>query len=253
MIKRQRIDLLQVGQGRIGQRLFNCLKQTKQKLPSIQLARLDHKLGLLNLESDKYYQINQLVICIAPPAILSMAAKSQFWKQIFAGLHKQVQSGQLVIQQLYFVSSTRVYDGIKCGMVKASSSTHSDSTMGQALIFAEQMLMNLSRQCYLFRAVGLVGESYPKYQTFLKLQDNKLRFTIADWQLVDQMILQIKLNQDSACGDQSSQDYHAFLMTDGQGYINGQVLSLPAWQQQVEAIKGHQRWLKASNYHSNRQ
>jgi len=247
MSQGQSIDFLQVGKGRIGLPLFNCLKTINQTYQSATLARLDPKLGLLNLKPSQCYDIKQLVICIAPATTNTATLKRQFWKQIFVGLKEQVRSGQLVIRKLYFVSSTRVYDGIKSGVVEASSPTDSHSKMGQALVFAEQMLINLSQQCYLFRAAGLVGDSYPKYQNFLKSKDSKLRFAVADWQLIEQMIQQIQSSQVGDGADNSVSPCHSFLVTDGKGYLNGQVMSWQSWQSQSRELKEQQRWLKASS------
>jgi len=243
MTSRQTISLLQVGQGRIGSLLKRSLDSHSTQ--AIHLSRLDPPLGLTGLSEPTGYLIENLIICIAPSRKLSVTNKIEFWQNVFVGLQQQVKSGYLVIRRIFFVSSTRVYDAIQSGIIEASTRVQSDSDMGQALIDAEFMLSKLTLQCHCFRAAGLVGQKYPKYQQYLRLQDNKLRFAIIDWQLVELITEQvISLQQTSLQKNQKTCYY--YLATDGEGYFNGKIISLQSWQKQTFYSALNQRWLKSS-------
>jgi len=101
------------GKGRIGNKVFEKLANSGCLVQSCYLYK---EQGLVEFEGIKPSKIDVLIICISPAK-----EKHQWsWDDIFLGLEAQVNFKTLEIKNIVFVSSTRVYDGIKKGFITKS-------------------------------------------------------------------------------------------------------------------------------------
>jgi hypothetical protein len=157
------IDYVQVGQGRLGGLIAQSVAESLGKNTDIHYARIDAKVGLINAKGLSLNgSINQLVICVSPKP-----DRSWQWHQLLIGMLEQKARGELTINQLVFISSTRVYDGIGHGIVYPDTPAIAHSENAKSLLLAEKQITQLARTFHILRCSGLYGHQYQKYSTIL--------------------------------------------------------------------------------------
>ncbi len=229
------INYLQIGKGRLGQRIMQAIlaDPALSSLAAnnrILTARIDQQQGLdiINRESSAMH-IKRLLICIAPGA-----AKQWRWETIFDGLINQVKQNKLTIDELIFIGSTRVYDGINRGVVDASTEPQASSERAQSLLLAEQKLMSIANSHCILRCCGLVGDDYQRYQLIIEQADEKARFAV-NLELVVEKVT-ARLSSSHATNQQS-------IVTDGYCYYAGKRLNM----EQSLGLANEHRILKQSD------
>ena len=191
----------------MGQVIVNKINQ------EIVFARINTNDGLQvqNLQAQNLI-IEHLVICISP------SSKNIWdWINILQGVLQQVLTGQLKINRLVFISSTRVYDGIERGIVEASTQAVSHSHKGKSLLAAEQLIPQLADQYHILRCSGLYGEGYQKYLAILsECRKQQTRFAVSLDEVAEEVVSKIENGNQSSCS----------LLTDGYCYFEGKKISM---------------------------
>ncbi len=231
------IPYLQIGTGRLGSAITRAI-ESESKLAGLLTSaaransRLDPKNGLCLVGvSAQTVKIDKLLICIAPGI-----DKKWRWNEIFNGLAQQVLQQQLTINELIFISSTRVYDGILNGIVTAKSPVKAQTDRAKGLVFAEKQLVQLANSHCLLRCCGLIGEPYQRFQEILKQPDDKVRFAV-DIEQVAKKVVERLINKPTA--NQFS------IVTDGGCYYRGRRMT---FEEAAFLSSGH-RLLKQSDYY----
>lgn len=205
---------LQIGKGRLGRLVARQVKASTN-LP-INYARIDPKVGLIDSANQPIKgTIEQLVLCISPSK-----SSPWSWHEILNGIAEQVAKNQLTINQLIFISSTRVYDGITSGIITAEIPVKASSKRAIAILRAEQQIEKLASSFHILRGSGLYGKNgsaYQKYLDILTKNDNKTRFGV-DIEEVAQVVVE-KLKETSRVSTYS-------LLTDGYCHFNGKTMSI---------------------------
>ncbi|MET1256323.1 hypothetical protein [Aliikangiella maris] len=181
-------SIVLVGKGRIGLALSEEL--TANGL-NFQHARIDCLKGLFFPDDDFISSIQVLVICISARQ-KSKQGPSWSWHQIFEGLSAQIAAGKLVVQNLIFVSSTRVYEAIDKQIVNAKTSPKTHSEGGEGLAVAENILLRAVNNTYIMRCSGLYGDLYPVYTPILLSGKEKARFGIDAAEVVSKLAQLVK-------------------------------------------------------------
>jgi hypothetical protein len=256
-----RLDTVIVGQGRLGRLIRGKLKQ------SVTVASLDESKGILidtppsidvqaaiNNQSSGEKKlplllIKRLIVCISakprlrqpsvldPNAVEVLSERRRWsWHTIFNGIEAQINSQQLRIDSLIFVSSTRVYDGIERGVVTASTEPLAGSLRASTLIHAEQQIARLAAQFHIVRCSGLYGNGYHTFQQILETsEDGKLRFGVNINQVAEKIEQLTRVVENFSSIE---------LLTDGYCYKNGIKLDLT----ENAIMASQQRYLKASRW-----
>ncbi|TQV74643.1 hypothetical protein FLL45_06680 [Aliikangiella marina] len=217
------------GQGRIGGSLIDILQSQNIDYLS---ARLDVASGLCTRQQNDPqlpHEIDLLVVCIS--ARHRGGGKSSWqWNNIFNGLIKQIDAGEISVTSLVMVSSTRVYEGYDCGLIKASSETRALSAQGEGLVAAESALINSPINTLILRCSGLYGALYPVYQPILLSGKDKPRFGVDADKVVERLFLVVKqvLTHQFKPGIE--------LMTNGNLYFKGEVLTWPRDKKHIENL-----------------
>lgn len=212
------IDYLQVGKGRLGGLIAQQVKHSLGQIDEIQTARIDPDTGLIDLKGSSLTgAINRLVICIS-------AGKKQSWQwhQLLTGMLAQKDRGELKINQLIFISSTAVYDGIQRGVVCVDTPAIARSERAKSLLRAENQIKLLANTFHIVRCSGLYGRDYQKYLAILSSpalskasvsqDDDQPRFGV-NVESVAETVLD-RLRQNSHTSSYS-------LLTDGYCYFQG--------------------------------
>jgi hypothetical protein len=229
------IPYLQIGAGRLGAVIFKAI-QAEPQLSSLLLSesstftRIDPQLGIAIDAVELPLRIDKLVICIAPGM-----DKKWRWNAIFCGLVKQVVQQQIVINELIFISSTRVYDGIKQGVVNAKVLPAAQSERAKGLLAAERQLSQLAGHYCFLRCCGLVGEHYQRFQQILKQSDEKVRFAVDTQQVAEKVVERLLAKR-------TNNQYS--IVTDGYSYYRGSKLAF----EKSLLLSKHQRLLQNSDY-----
>lgn len=210
---------VQVGQGRLGRLIVNGAKSSNY-ISDIQLAEIDENIGLCHLEGAVLNGIvERLVICISPSV-----KKPWQWNDILKGLEKQVKKKQLVIGQLIFISSTRVYDGIDSGTITAETPAIAKSQAGLNLLKAEETLKRLAKNTHFLRCSGLFSDNLNIYQQYYQIllaatNPEKVRFALNVAQVVKKVI---NILTQTICHNY----LNYYLLTDGYCHVNGKRLNI---------------------------
>lgn len=229
------IPYLQIGRGRLGSTIIEMIKSEPQLARLVASTakfnvRLNPKNGLSLVSSSiEPVKIDKLLICIAPGV-----NKKWSWNDIFSGLMNQVKLQQLFINEIIFISSTRVYDGISSGIVTAQTSPKPQSDRAEGLVIAEKQLAQLAKTHCFLRCCGLIGEQYLRFQEILQQPDDKVRFAVGIQQVAEKVIERLSITRPV---DQYS------IVTDGGCYYRGDRL---AFEQSSFLSKDH-RLLKQSD------
>jgi len=172
------------------------------------ISRLDPVDGLeLANQAESKMIIDKMVICIAPGS-----ERKWQWQDIFVGIKRQVESQQLVINELFFISSTRVFDGIRRGTVDANTLPIASTSRADTLLEAESQVKQLSSNVSIIRCCGLIGEGYTRYSEILKEPSEKVRFAVNTKQVARQVVKHLlEVNSGSRYS----------LLTDGYCYYKG--------------------------------
>lgn len=229
------IPYLQIGAGRLGLMINSAIK-SKSELAKLLLSkahsnfRIDPVNGLsMALSTAQPVTIERLLICIAPGR-----DKKWSWSNIFSGLERQVLQKQLFINELIFISSTRVYDGISQGIVTAQDHPIAQSDRAKGIIEAEKQLIRLAKTHCILRCCGLIGEQYQQFQTYLKQEDGKVRFAVDIDQVATKVVERLATTS-------SSNQYS--IVTDGSCYYQGRRL---AFEESI-FLSGEHRLLQQSD------
>jgi len=218
---------LQVGKGRLGNLIAQSVKASTNL--TINYARIDPEFGLINSNRKPIGgDVDQLVLCLSP----SQSSVWQ-WDQILNGMIKQVVRNELKINQLIFISSTRVYDGITGGIITAETPVNAASKRAMKLLKAEHHIEQLTSNYHILRCSGLyakTGQDYRKYPKILVQKDDKIRFGV-DIEYVTQVVVE-KLKENTQVSTHS-------LLTDGYCYFNGEKIAA----QKVSHLSGQHRLL----------
>jgi len=198
------LKYVQVGKGRLGRVIANRVKQTAV------FAKIDADLGLqIPAFSEQKYVIENLVICISPST-----KNSWDWADILKGILQQVLIGQLKINRLIFISSTRVYEGIERGIVDATTQAISKTSKGVSLLAAEKIVAQIAQQYHILRCSGLYGEGYKKYLSILsQCKKEQTRFAVSIEQVADEVVGKL--------AQATSEPSSCTLLTDGYCYFQG--------------------------------
>ncbi len=233
----QKIEYLQVGTGRLGtliarRYLDSEIKQSETEQSEIRqsegvigpskvtYAKIDPATGLINSQGQAMNcVVERMVICISPGQ-----SHSWQWHSLLAGILRQVKKGTVKINQLAFISSTSVYDGITSGVVSAETMPLSHSDRAVSLLKAESQVEQLSDCVHILRCSGLyqtLGSNYQKYLNILKQDslgnDSKLRFGVDIDDVAEATINWLTKNNLTSCYS---------ILTDGFCYLNGKKLRL---------------------------
>ena len=157
------------GKGRIGSKVIESLKELEI---GIEFAILECNQGLVGVDLET--PIDLLVICI------SSTNKSWSWENVFNGLSSQVQNNKKLFKYLIFVSSTRVYDGIKTGFIDCNTNPIAESKKARQLLQAEFAVSQIALTYRLVRPVGIYGSNYTKYISILNSATDKPRFGVTE-------------------------------------------------------------------------
>lgn len=196
------------GQGRIGSKVIETLKDQGHEISTF---RLDKEKGLYSKDSETPANINLLLICIS-----SAKAKGQWdWTNIFNGLQQQINSGELTINNLIFVSSTRVFDGIDTGMVTADTKPVVSSERGQKVLHGEKALESVCSNLHIVRCSGLIGGGYDSYKPILAVASDRPRFAVDVEEVKSFIVHQIDAILKQAPAPKFS------LLTDGKVHFEG--------------------------------
>lgn len=214
-----KIKYLQVGRGRLGEQIAQKYLQSqeakgiKNGRNRVVYSRIDTVSGLeiANQQSERMV-IEKLVICIAPGS-----EKKWQWATIFGGLCQQVKSSHVVINELIFISSTRVYDGYLTGVVSANDKPIAVSERAKSILIAESRLSGIANNVSILRCCGLVGEEYTYFAQLLTQPTDKVRFAIDISKVADRVVEILELSQSSN---------RVAILTDGYCYHNGLKLLL---------------------------
>ena len=211
-------EYVQIGHGRLGQLIADSVKQ-RGLVSKVNFARISESIGLCDLQGNVLSGIvEKLVICISP------SSNSQWqWSEILQGVEKQVNENKLVIHQLVFVSSTRVYDGIDAGIITASTVAIAKSQAGLNLLKAEEQVKKLATNAHILRCSGLYSENHKVYQKYFQIlfsDSTKARFGVDVEQVVHKVVALITQKKIQGCF------YQYCLLTDGNCYINAEKLKL---------------------------
>jgi len=234
-VKQRPLNLVVCGHGRIGGALLE--KLGVQELPvSVWRARIDPEQGLYCQEATLPAQIDLLIICISAGQKSKPSTRWQ-WRQIFAGLTRQLHSGAVTVKNIVMVSSTRVYEAIEQGIVTAHTSASSCSEQGKGLVIAEQELMALPAQVRILRASGLYGVGYPVYRPILKAGLTKPRFGVDSAEVVARLYQSVVAAIDGRfCGQIE-------VLTDGGVYFEGECFYWPEDRPRIEVLAKQYRIL----------
>ncbi len=217
------INYLQVGKGRLGGLITQQVKHSPGQIDEIQYARINAGTGLIDLKGYPLTGvINRLVICISPGQ-----KQAWQWHQLLKGLLGQKDRGELKINQLIFVSSTRVYDGIPRGMVSVDTPTIARSERAKSLLMAENHIKLLSNSFHIVRCSGLYGREYQKYSSILsRVAISKISYSQGDDQprfgVNVESVAKTVLERLSQTGQTSSYS----LLTDGYCYFQGHKIAI---------------------------
>lgn len=192
------------GKGRIGLPLAQGLFDRGFKP---EFARIDPEMGLSGIESDKV--IDKLIVCI------SSTGKSWTWDIIFGGLKRQLENDSLVIKNVIYVSSTRVFDGIEKGIVNELTKPVAASNRARCLLTAEAAIQSIAKVSYVIRPSGLYGTDYRKYLPILQSAEDKPRFGTHQQAVVDRLT-ELALLPNLSNGTE--------ILTDGMLYFRGDKL-----------------------------
>ena len=189
------------GKGRIGRPLAQELFDKGCKP---EFGYIDPDNGLIGVQLDK--PIDKLIICI------SSAGKTWSWDGVFAGLKQQVVENALLINQVIYVSSTQVYDGIETGLVDELTTPVAGSARARDLLTAEAMIQTIAKSTYIIRPSGLYGTDYQRYQPILLAAEDKPRFGTHQQAVVDRLTELTQLKRYSNGAE---------ILTDGNLYFKG--------------------------------
>jgi len=221
------IQYVQVGQGRLGGLIA---KAVEAQFSNIHFAKIDQAQGLLNQAGLPLTgTIERLVICISPGK-----QKNWSWLNILQGLESQLHAGDLIVHQLIFISSTRVYDGIDFGLITAKTKAVAKSPTGLELLKAEQMIKSFANNVHILRCSGLYSEYLPIYQKYFEIllaKSNKIRFGVNVEQVVDK-VLEFVLPLNTV---KQASSYH--LLTDGHCYVNGKKIMLSEFKLKLTSMR----------------
>ena len=221
-----------VGNGRIGSAVRALLTSNDWQVRS---AELDPETGLSVAGKVPDTPVEKLLICISPPRAGNNKREPWTWQAITAGLSSQARAKIVTIEQLYFVSSTRVYDGYKSGLVWAHSPTRPDSEKARALVAAEQSFKGCATKSTIIRPTGLYGRGYDRYQEIIQQPSAKLRHGVAAEQVAT--IISQLCSLPAACQPTD------VLLTDGKVYVDGIAVKLNLHVSQVQKLARTQRLL----------
>lgn len=165
------LDYLQVGKGRLGgliaEHVQQALAPAFAEKPDNHFARIDAQAGLTDSDGSPLSGvIDRLVICISPER-----RKSWQWDQLLLGMIEQKARGELKINQLVFISSTGIYDGISQGMISVDTLPKAQSERSRCLLVAENHIKLLADNYHILRCSGLYGAGYQKYSTMLSMTE----------------------------------------------------------------------------------
>lgn len=231
--KRGEPQVVVCGAGRIGGHLMQLLNE---KQVSFVNARIDSQLGLLSKKSQIPSRLKVLVICISAGHKSKNGPRWQ-WDQILRGLVTQIQTQQLLIDSVVLVSSSRVYEAYQSGLVTAASEPSANSVAGQALISAEQQLLDCAVNTVILNCSGLYGIKYSRYTPIMLAAEDKPRFGV-DAETIAYVLMQ--LVEDGLANKIMSQ---RLLLTDGQIYYKKQQLNFKADKAAIEKLAKHYRIL----------
>lgn len=220
------------GQGRIGGEL---VKKLEEESIAFSLARIDSLKGLY-AENELPQAIDLLVVCISARH-RGQEKASWEWSTIFNGLIQQLHVGDLSIANIVMVSSTRVYEAYKSGIVAASKETRAGSPQGKGLAGAEKQLIASPMKALILRCSGLYGSLYPIYQPILFSGRDKPRFGIDAQKVVERLLITVKqvLTRQFEPGIE--------LMTNGNVYFDGEVYTWPKDKKAIENLAENYRIL----------
>ncbi len=218
------------GQGRIGARVTQALRA---KGHQVDVLRLDKEKGLYSQNATVPTKIQVLLICIS-----SAKAKGLWdWTNIFDGLEQQVNLGQLKINNLIFVSSTRVFDGIGSGLVTSQTEPQSNSERGQKVIQGEDALKKVCSNLHLVRCSGLIGGGYDSYRPILSVAKDRPRFAVEVEHVKQFIISQIESMLTQTLPQSIS------LLTDGKVYFEQRCYDVVKDKEEVIELSKHFRIL----------
>lgn len=218
------------GQGRIGARVTEKLRAQGHQ---VDVLRLDKEKGLYSQNATVPTRIEVLIICIS-----SAKAKGLWdWTNIFNGLEQQVRLGQIKINNLIFVSSTRVFDGIDSGLVTSQTKPQSNSERGQKVILGEEALKKVCSNLHLVRCSGLIGGGYDSYRPILSVAKDRPRFAVEVENVKQFIIDQIALILTQTLSQSTS------LLTDGKAYFEQRCYDVVKDKEKVIELSKHFRIL----------
>ncbi|WP_196138824.1 hypothetical protein [Aliikangiella sp. G2MR2-5] len=238
------LPLVICGKGRIGGPLIRRLADIGLNPVT---ARLDLEAGLVlntstasaneclvNDFDNNKVEVHLLVICI------SAYGKPWNWGDIFNGLKKQVDAGSLVVENLILVSSTRVFDGIECGMITASTRAKGCSQKAKELLKGELDAFEVACRCYIVRASGLYGQDYKAYWPVLNQAFDRPRFGTSQELLIERL--------ESLCTQYNDTDLASTieLLTDGAVYFRGSKLLFSVSSGEIGKLAENYKILQSS-------
>lgn len=236
------MELVICGRGRIGSALADSLRSLNIKV--INDGRIDPELGLTFSGSNGVKNIELLIICISARQKSNNPQKWQ-WKNIFHGLVKQINSQQISVKNMVLVSSTRVYEGIKKGIVTAKTPPLALSEAGQGLLEAEKQLNTcLGSNTLILRCSGLYGALYPVYTPILKAGEDKARCGVEAESVVQRLVEVVKSAQ------KNSLRPGVELLTDNKVYWEGKKFCFEQDIEQINLLAQTQRLLKNSQFYT---
>jgi len=198
-------QLTLVGEGRIGGALK---KRLLGKGWRVKNCRIDRQFGLLAEPG----QHDNLLICIAPGRRQNGQPRWR-WSQLLKRFAEQVRLGEQQIGRLIFVSSTRVYEGYKSGLIEARLMPRVYSERGVELLKAERLLQGLAGELHLVRCSGLYGPGYRHYEPIMRAATDRPRFGVSQEGVVDKL--------ESLLEPPLKMQQRAHLLTDGYCYYQG--------------------------------
>ncbi|WP_444995742.1 hypothetical protein [Aliikangiella sp. IMCC44359] len=234
-------ELVICGRGRIGGALAESLRSLNIQV--INDGRIDSELGLIFSESCQVKNIGLLVICISARQ-KSNNPQTWQWKNIFRGLIKQINSQQISVKNIVMVSSTRVYEGIKKGIVTAKTTPEVLTEAGQGLLEAEKQLNTcFGINLLILRCSGLYGALYPVYTPILKAGEGKVRCGVEAESVVQRLVDVVKHSQ------KNNLRSGVELLTDNKVYWGGKCFCFEQDTEQINLLAQTQRLLKNSQFY----
>ena len=216
------------GKGRLGQLIADALPVSA----NVSFARIDAKRGLVDDSQSFAGTVDTLVICLVPK---HEEGKSG-WQGLLNGLLAQVNSKQLTINHVLFISSTAVYESTARGFVDVQTPVVAASVRSQGLIEAEQIIPQLAANTAIFRITGLIGSGYNKYDPVTYSHDKPR-------QAVDTRAAAAEVAQ---WFTQKPAGHRIEVLTDGIVYHQGRKLDPKIDAKEIEELSKKNRLLKPS-------